>query len=287
MRASVRPLLVAAFAFVAASAAHAQGTADSLGVHPRIPSTAQSNEDLMYEQGAPAGVAPVRDRAKSLAEGRTLYDTHCSSCHGADLKGTASVPSLESSGGAAVDFYLVTGRMPSANESVPAVHTPPHFDARQIGAIDAYVSSRAQKSTAIPHVVLNRALLQRGRHIFENDCEACHGAAAEGATAGGRWVALPLYRATPTEIGEAVRIGPGVMPRFTPAQLSAEDVDAVATYVNYLTVNPDTYGGFTMGFLGPAAEGLVGGILGVGALFWVIFFTGTKADGTRLHERRR
>jgi len=286
MRRAIRTLLIAGFALAAAAAAHAQSSKPELGVHPRVPSTTQSNANLMYEQGAPAGGPLGGDRATSIAAGRVLYQTHCASCHGSDLNGTAQVPSLQDSGGAGVDFYLVTGRMPGANESVQAIHTAPHFNVRQIAALDAYVSARAKSGTAIPNVVLDDKLLQRGRRLFENDCEACHGAAAEGATVGGRWVALPLYRATPTEIGEAVRFGPGVMPRFTSAELSAKDLDAVATYVHYLTVNPGTYGGFTMDFLGPAAEGLVGGILGVGALFWVIYFTGTKADGTRLHERR-
>lgn len=287
MRAPIFALLMVGFALAATGATHAQDVeTKSLGTHPRIPSIPKSNWDLLYEQGAPTGDSLGLDRAKALAEGRTLYETHCASCHGTDLNGTKRVPSLQSSGGAGVDFYLVTGRMPNVNDSVQAIHTEPHFNPRQIGAIDAYVSSRAKRTTAIPNVTLDPKQLQRGRQLFEYNCEACHGAAAEGATAGTSWIALPLYRATPTEVGEAIRIGPGVMPRFTAAQLSDNDIDAVATYVHYLTVNPGTYGGVTMDYLGPAAEGLVGGILGVGALFWVIFFTGTKADGTRLHERR-
>jgi ubiquinol-cytochrome c reductase cytochrome c subunit len=290
------PLAVALCAATLA-ATHVRAAAESvkplaIGEHPRLPSQPGLNPDLIYEQGAPDGSASQRDRpsgrpfsAALLGEGRALYDTHCITCHGADLRGTPGVPSLAQAGGSAVDFYVATGRMPGAIKVQQAVHMDPHFTPSQIAAIDAYVTSRASVVTPIPNVVTNAGLLQHGRLLFEDNCEACHGVAAQGASAGGDWIALPLYQATSKEIGEAIRIGPGVMPRFTDAQLSDRDIDSVATYVRYLTVTAPSYGGFTMDYAGPAAEGLVGGVLGVGALFWVIFFTGTKADGTRLSKK--
>ncbi|MGH7756979.1 MAG: c-type cytochrome, partial [Vulcanimicrobiaceae bacterium] len=206
----------------------------------------------------------------------------------ADLNGSTNVPSLLHAGGSAVDFYLTTGRMPLADRAgkigTQAFHVAALFDARQTAAIEAYVNSRTTKSIPIPTVQLDPAKLQTGRRIFENHCEACHGAAAEGATAGYQWTAVDLYAATPTQIGEAIRIGPGVMPRFTQSQLSTADVDAVATYVRFLSTQPQTYGGTVMAYLGPTAEGAVGGLLGVGLLFWVVYFTGTKADGRRVHD---
>lgn len=253
--------------------------------HPRLPSQPDRSGSLMYEQGAPAAQPSTQIGAGSITQGRALYATHCITCHGTDLRGTPGVPSLAHSGGAAVDFFVGTGRMPDALTTRQAMHTQAHFTQVQIAALDAYVSSRATSIVPIPHVRPDEALLQRGRSLFEDDCQACHGAAAQGATVGTGWIAPPLDRASPTQIGEAIRIGPGLMPRFSQQQLNARDVDALATYVRYLANDAPAYGGWTLDNLGPAAEGLIGAILGVGVLFWVIFFTGTKADGTRLHEK--
>ena len=292
---TLRAVVFATLAIVASfGRAGAEGVKPvDLGEHPRLPSQPRLNASLIYEQGAPGAAASQMQAphagpfdARMLAEGRALYETHCITCHGSDLRGTAGVPSLANAGGAAVDFYVATGRMPDAMKSQQAPHTDPHFTQPQIAAIDAYVTSRATTVIAIPNVVTSEASLQHGRSLFEENCQGCHGAAGEGASAGGDWIALPLYQATAKEIGEAIRIGPGVMPRFTNAQLNERDIGAIATYVHYLTVTSPSYGGFTMDYAGPAAEGLVGGILGVGALFWVIFFTGTKADGTRLSDKQ-
>lgn len=48
--------------------------------------------------------------------------------------------------------------------------------------------------------------------------------------------------------------------------------------------NLDTLRDKVMDYLGPISEGAVSAIIGVGFLFWVIYFTGTKADGRRLNE---
>lgn len=287
----------------------------ALGMFPSVTRAAEETHWLTPSQhaidknglhGDPehAQAAAVTDRQSLVREGSVLYGVHCSTCHGADLAGAPGAPSLLQAGGAAIDFYLTTGRMPIALRSSESdiahgalgasvasgaqdYHIPPLFDAQQTLAIEAYVDARARAITPIPHVILDGTKLTRGRRLFENNCQACHGAGAQGATAGTQWVALPLDRATPTQIGEAIRIGPGVMPRFTPDALSASDVDAVATYVRALVDDPQTYGGATLGYLGPVTEGAVGAIVGVGFLFWVIYFTGTRADGRRLNELGR
>lgn len=269
--------------------------------HWLTPSHYAVDKNGFYGTHERAGTDARTDRTSLAREGAVLYGVHCSTCHGTDLAGGPGAPSLLQAGGAAVDFYMTTGRMPIALRSAhngPArsplgasvasgaqdYHIPPLFDAHQTLAIDAYVDARAHAITPIPHVILDRSQLTRGRRLFENNCQACHGAGAQGATAGTQWVALPLDKATPTQIGEAIRVGPGVMPRFTTAALSASDVDAVATYVRALVDEPQTYGGTTLGYLGPVAEGAIGAIVGVGFLFWVIYFTGTRADGRRLNE---
>lgn len=242
----------------------------------------------MFVDGVPRSDERAASRSLQgknlLHEGSVLYGVHCSTCHAVDLGGTKSGPTLLGTGGAGIDFYLTTGRMPLAVPKTQAFHMAPHFDTAQVAALDAYVDSRATRTIPIPSVVLDETSLAAGRSLFENNCQACHGAGAQGATVGYQWTALPLREATPTQIGEAIRYGPGVMPRFTPQQLSAADIDAVATYVRYLVTQPGTYGGTVMDYLGPTAEGFVGAVLGVGMLFWVVFYTGTKANGRRLND---
>ncbi len=273
--------------------------------HWLTPSRHANAKGLLFEDGIPTQErsSPPVGHAQLMREGAVLYGEHCSSCHGIDLKGTKGAPSLELAGGASVDFYLTTGRMPLADKArenraernpqgstvalgTQAYHGPALFDARQTAALDAYVSAHARQRIPIVPVRLAGATLQRGRSLYEDNCEACHGVAAQGATVGYQWTALPLNRATPIELAEAVRIGPGVMPRFTRAELSDHDVDAIATYVRYLDENAQTYGGTVMDYLGPVSEGAVSAVIGVGFLFWVIYFTGTKANGRRFNETR-
>jgi ubiquinol-cytochrome c reductase cytochrome c subunit len=301
-RPRVRTLLFACVAGLAPLlCAVAAGASDA--THWLTPSEHAVDTDTLFSTGIPARARPEApvDRAQLLRDGAALYGVHCSTCHGANLAGTRGAPSLLAAGGAAVDFYMTTGRMPLALRAaddtpghsplgattasgVQAYHVPALFDARQTAAVDAYVDARAQRRTPIPAVRLDATKLQRGRLLFEDNCQACHGAAAQGAAAGEQWIALPLNLANPTQIGEAIRIGPGVMPRFSQAQLPDEDIDAIATYVRYLAVEPQTYGGAVMEYLGPISEGAVSAIVGIGSLFWVIYFTGTKADGRRLNE---
>jgi len=78
-----------------------------------------------------------------------------------------------------------------------------------------------------------------------------------------------------------------MMPRFTTAQISQADLDAVVTYVNHVVTRPENPGGTPYDYLGPVAEGLIAWIIGIGGLFAVIYFTGTTASGQRLGTRRR
>ena len=255
-------------------------------IHPRVPSYRGLPPELeTLENVGPSESQPVvANQAALLAAGAVLYADHCMSCHGEHLQGTSNVPSLVNAGGADVSFFLTTGRMPGAQPGVQSIHEGQHFNTTQTDAIVAYVNSRAKRIIPIPKVVPDPKLLVHGRELFENNCQMCHGAAGQGAIVGYGWVALDLGMASPTEIGEAIRVGPGVMPRFTPAQLSDRDISALATYVHYIRTSPQTYGGTTGGYLGVIIEGFIGVVVGGGGLFCVIFFTGTKTSGTRVHE---
>ena len=79
-----------------------------------------------------------------------------------------------------------------------------------------------------------------------------------------RWAAERWHRRStrrPAQVGEALLIGPGQMPVFPICR--RQDVNAVATYVEYLQTAPDP-GGFSIGGIGPVPEGFVAWVLGWG-----------------------
>ena len=208
-------------------------------------------------------------------EGRALYEANCSTCHGLDASGTANGPSLLGSGPAATDFMLRTGRMPLANPADQPERRDPKFTPAQIDALIAYISSIAPGGEPIPTVDASAGDLALGAQVFLDNCASCHGAGASGDSVGGGQIAPSLYPADPTEIGEAVRIGPGVMPNFGPETIDQADLDALAAYLLWLRDNGDE-GGLQLGRAGAVAEGLVAVVVGLGVLILVLRLTGAK-----------
>ena len=264
--------------------------ADAPGIqHPRFGATTTRDLSLlMYDDGVTSSTEslPPATFDQLVQTGASLYAVHCTTCHGENLAGTANGPSLLQAAGAPVNFYLTTGRMPLPAPGVQAIHGPPYFDSTQIAAISAYIATHAQRAIRVPRIEPDDALLQRGRALFETNCEACHGAAGQGATAGFGWIALPLDKATPRQVVEAMRIGPGMMPVFPRSEISNEDATAIATYVHHLATDIENPGGTPFDYLGPVAEGFIAWAVGIGALFLVIYFTGTTASGAPLRRRR-
>ena len=66
----------------------------------------------------------------------------------------------------------------------------------------------------------------------------------------------PLTDATPTQIAEAIRIGPYLMPRFAPALLNDRKVASIARFV-VAARHPHSPGGAGIGYIGPVPEGMV------------------------------
>ena len=94
---------------------------------------------------------------------------------------------------------------------------------------------------------------------------------AEGA------YAPSLHLATPTQTVEAMRTGPGNMPRFGPGNISDAQARAIATYVNKNIQHPDDRGGAGLGGIGPVGEGFVGLLVGVGILMLAGFWLGDRS----------
>jgi ubiquinol-cytochrome c reductase cytochrome c subunit len=128
------------------------------------------------------------------------------------------------------------------------------FTEAQIRALVAYVAS-LKSGPAIPKPHPERGNLSQGLALFTDHCAGCHQVVAQGGVVSGA-LPPPLENATDTQIAEAVRIGPYVMPRFSTKTLSDEQLDSIVRYVDF-TKHPDNRGGWSIGDIGPVPEGLV------------------------------
>lgn len=207
--------------------------------------------------------------------GEQLFETNCATCHGLGGEGTQDGPSLAGVGPAATDFMLTTGRMPLNQPDQQPIRQDPAFTAAEIDALVAYVASIQPGGPSIPAVDLEAGNLQLGRQLWLNTCSSCHGAPAVGDSVGGGEIAPSLEDSTPVQVAEAIRIGPGLMPKFSDRTYDRAQVDSIARYVDYLQ-NSDNPGGFGLGRIGPVAEGFAAFVVGLGIVLLVIRLTGTK-----------
>lgn len=223
--------------------------------------------------GPTSGAAQEASEAQ-IAQGSRLFQQSCASCHGPAGEGTADGPALVRAGPAAVDFMLSTGRMPLADPDVQPERQEPAFAPEQIRAIVAFVGSFSAGGTQIPTIDAQAGSLSLGQAAYEGNCAACHGSAGSGDSIGGNQIAPALDRATPLQIAEAIRVGPGPMPRFGSAAVDQRGMDSIARYLLFLR-DTRNRGGVGLGRVGPVAEGFVGVVVGLGLLMLVIRYTGT------------
>jgi len=227
-------------------------------------------------------VAAGSPDAARVEEGRALFETDCSSCHGfagEGRKGTA--PSLVGVGEASADFYLRTGRMPLARVGDQPVRGEPRYDDGQIEALDAFVGSLGG-GPEIPEVEPSKGSVSEGMEMFSDSCAGCHAITGKGGVAIGGY-APPLGEATPTQVGEAIRVGPYIMPRFSESAITPADVNSIAAYVE-LTQEPEDAGGFGIGHIGPVPEGMVAWLAAVAALLLVARLIGERLGGSRADD---
>jgi ubiquinol-cytochrome c reductase cytochrome c subunit len=215
----------------------------------------------------PPGATPAR-------WGASLYAANCLRCHGPHGVGTPKTgPSLVGVGAQAADFYLRTGFMPLASPADQPHRTRVQFSAGEIGALVAYVASLGH-GPAVPKPKPERGSLAEGLQLFTGHCAGCHQVVAQGGYLRGA-VAPPLQDATPTQIAEAVRIGPYLMPRFSKQQISDRQLDSIVAYVRS-TSHPDDAGGWSIGDIGPVPEGLVAWLIAAAVLVAVCVVIGER-----------
>jgi ubiquinol-cytochrome c reductase cytochrome c subunit len=242
------------------------------------PSAARADTDASSTTADPISykLPPSAD----IAPGEVLFEANCASCHGTNAFGTERAPNLVGVGAATVDFWVSTGRMPLAESSIQALRKPPRFGRKQTLEIAAFVASlapAAQSGPAIPSVDTVTANLATGESLFVLDCAGCHTVTGAGDALADGYFAPSLHRATKTQVAEAVRTGPGNMPRFGPGNLSDKQVADIVAYVTGPIQHPDNAGGLGLGGIGPVAEGFIGLLIGVGGLMLVAFWIGDRA----------
>jgi ubiquinol-cytochrome c reductase cytochrome c subunit len=235
---------------------------------------------------------PLGTEVAGTDRGALLYARDCAWCHGSRGEGTEFAPDLVSgtNGPAMTHFLLTSGRMPLDYPEQRMNRRQPSYSEDEIADIVDYVAGFGQPGPDIPQLDLEGADLAVGVGLYQENCAACHSTSGiGGALASGRTDELPevhvqrpanvapgLADASPTEIAEAILVGPGTMPVFGPETFTSEERDAIVRYVVYLQ-DPDNRGGAGIGGVGPVAEGAVGWLLGLGALLVLIRWMGTRA----------
>jgi ubiquinol-cytochrome c reductase cytochrome c subunit len=207
--------------------------------------------------------------------GRELYLQNCAGCHGQQGEGSARGPSLVDVGAAAADFYLSTGRMPLADAKQAPRRHKPAFARDDIDAMVGYVASLGG-GPPVPRVDPAAGGLAQGERLYQGNCAACHSATGTGGALTSGQVAPSLRQASPVQVGEAMRVGPGAMPKFDPAAFDDRQVDSIAAYVGELQHGGNA-GGAGLGRVGPVAEGLVAWVVGMGLLVLLVRRLGKEA----------
>lgn len=224
--------------------------------------------------GATVASAQSGQDSDLVGRGLDIYSAQCATCHGAEGRGIQGVaPSIQDASPALIDFVIRTGRMPLPNEDAPVIRRKPVLNDDQRRAVVAYVRTFADQEPEIPSPDPNAGELEHGRELYESNCIACHSAFGRGIAVSQSDVAPGLFAASPIEIAEAIRVGPGVMPVFGEDSLTDDDVDSLIRYIGFLEERP-TPGGFAIGRSGPVTDGFVAWLLGGLGLVAAAYFIG-------------
>lgn len=240
------------------------------------PDAARTSPPTLASSQLTAATTP--NETAALAAGRTLFDNNCSSCHGTEASGGALAPNLRGLGAATVDLWVSSGWMPLANPTTQPARKPAKFDRTQTKEIANYVASLAPGGLAIPSVNLKGANAATGFSVFALNCAPCHTVTGAGDALANGIIAPPLHGVTPTMVAEAVRTGPGNMPRFGTFTISKQQLTDVVAYVTRNIGNPSNPGGLGLGGVGPVAEGFVGLFAGVGLCVLVALWIGDRNE---------
>lgn len=224
----------------------------------------------LFAPGSGASATDDPAQAQAVAEGRELYENACITCHGRNAQGVPDRgPSLIGVGEASVEFQVATGRMPLARHEAQGVRKQPQFtrdEARQIGA---YIQSLGGGPTlpapeAAPDLGAGGDPA-RGGELYRVNCSSCHSFGGGGGALSSGKSAPGLEHSTDRDIYAAMLTGPQNMPVFGDNQLSPQEKADIIAYIQNLQEDPNP-GGWGLGRLGPAPEGLAVFVIGIVAL---------------------
>lgn len=234
----------------------------------------------LYAAFSPAQADTDAENAALVEEGRELFLVGCAFCHGQNGEGvltqagTQYGPALTDVGAAAVDFQVGTGRMPMAQPGQQAPRKEVVYSDEEIDALAAYVASIGT-GPAIPDAEMYdpdtipedewEEYVTRGGQIFLANCTACHNFEGSGGAMPRGGYAPKIRGVDPKHIYEAMLTGPQSMDTFSDGNIPPDDKKAVIAYLETLDETP-SYGGFTLGSLGPVSEGIVAWLAGIGVL---------------------
>ncbi|WP_253919360.1 cytochrome bc1 complex diheme cytochrome c subunit [Dietzia psychralcaliphila] len=228
-----------------------------------------------------------QDQAALIAEGKSIYDVACITCHGQNLQGVEDRgPSLVGVGAGSVYFQVHSGRMPAGNNEAQAERKKPRYSEHQIVALAAYVhlfgggpeivtdpdGSIAQGSLRGASGEARAEEIARGSELFRLNCASCHNFTGRGgALSAGKYAPI-LDPANEQEIYQAMLTGPQNMPKFSDRQLTPDEKKDIIAFIKD-TDSKVSPGGYALGGLGPVTEGvaiwLVGIVALIGATLWI------------------
>ena len=220
--------------------------------------------------------AAVIDPAK-IAAGKSLYVTACITCHGSNLQGVITRgPSLVGVGQAATYFQVSTGRMPAVENAAQMPRKQPYFNDEQVDQLSAYIDSIGGGPAVPAGELADKNNVARGGELYRLNCASCHNFTGQGGALSQGKYAPNLGEATDAQIYAAMLSGPENMPKFGDAQITPDEKKAIIAFVqnNKATVDP---GGYSLGGFGPAPEGLVAFLVGMGAIVALTLWMGSKA----------
>jgi ubiquinol-cytochrome c reductase cytochrome c subunit len=205
---------------------------------------------------APAhAAAPPQGVVANVTQGKSLYAANCSGCHGSRGQGLRRQgPSLKDVGALGADFYIRTGYMPLDDPHSQPWRTRVLFTEQGVRSLVAYVATIGH-GPAIPSPQWQRASVASGKKLFADHCAGCHQIAIAGGVLPGARIPA-LNQSSPRQVAEAVRIGPYLMPKFSPKAITPTQLNDIVAYVQYAK-HPDDRGGWAIGHLGPWPEGVV------------------------------
>jgi ubiquinol-cytochrome c reductase cytochrome c subunit len=174
---------------------------------------------------------------------------------------------------------LSTGRMPLNDPQDQLHHRDPAYPKADIDDLVAYVASLGD-GPKLPTIDTKAGDLAAGGALFRANCQACHSASGNGGALSYGKAAPSLMKAEPEQVAAAVRSGPGQMPVFGPGEISDQQLNGLAAYVEYLRA-PDDPGGLPMGRIGPVPEGFVAWCVGIPLLLACVWWIGSRSPVRR------